>query len=540
MNNDISIHTLTPPPTGFRKWAPLIVLSFALLIIVLDTTILNVSLRTIIGDLHTTIQKIQWVITAYSLTLAAFTITGGRLGDLFGRKRMFIVGAIIFAVGSFITSISHSVGVMIAGEAIIEGIGAALMMPATSSLLVANYKGRDRQLAFGVWGGIAAAAAALGPVFGGWLTTFYSWRWAFRINVLVAVILVIAARVISESRDTAEKDELDFMGVLLSSSALFLIVFGFIETSTHGWGSGMVIFSLICGFGLLLDFILWELYRERTGHTPLVSMKLFKNTQFTVGASVTGILMLGYAGMSFAVPIFLQAVKNLDAFHTGITMLPMSLALLVAAPSSAYISKYIAPKRIIQAGLVIVAIGFVVLSMGIQTDLSVWALTPGFIIFGIGMGFMISQTSNMTLSAVSVEQAGEASGVNGTIRTVGSTLGSAILGAILLSTLAANLVSGVQGSSVISDDLKPSIVEVVRTQTSNIEFGSGAQTVANTPPEVTEEIKSITAEATVDASHTTLWWGIGFIMIAFFLSFKLPNGKNVEVAEDAKPLAVGH
>src|SRR6202167_6052886 len=163
----------TAQATGIRKWIPLVVLAFALLIIILDTTILNVSLRTIIVDLHTNIQGIQWVITAYSLMLAAFTITGGRLGDLFGRKRMFILGAALFALGSFITSISTSVGMMIIGEAIIEGIGAALMMPATSSLLVSNYEGRDRQIGFGVWGGIAGAGAALGPLVGGFLTTYY-------------------------------------------------------------------------------------------------------------------------------------------------------------------------------------------------------------------------------------------------------------------------------------------------------------------------------------------------------------------------------
>src|SRR4051812_27480719 len=166
----------------FRKWGGLLVLSLALAIIIIDTTILNVSLKNIIGDLHTDIQSIQWVITIYALILAAFTITGGRLGDLFGRKKMFLLGAIIFAVGSFIASISHHITPLLIGEAIIEGFGASLMMPATASLLVSNFQGRDRAIAFGVWGGVASAAAALGPIVGGFLTSHYSWRWAFRIN----------------------------------------------------------------------------------------------------------------------------------------------------------------------------------------------------------------------------------------------------------------------------------------------------------------------------------------------------------------------
>jgi len=221
--------------SGFIKWLPMVVLSLALMIIIIDTTVLNVSLKAIATDLHTNLQGLQWVITAYSLTLAALTITGGRLGDLFGRKRMFMLGAVIFAVGSFVTSLSSNVGMMISGESVIEGIGAALMMPATASLLVSNYKGRDRAVAFGIWGGIAAASSAIGPIVGGFLTTQYSWRWAFRINVFVALILLVGSLFIAESLDRSEKRQLDFAGVILSATGLLSFVYGVIESSTYGW-----------------------------------------------------------------------------------------------------------------------------------------------------------------------------------------------------------------------------------------------------------------------------------------------------------------
>lgn len=541
--------------TGLKKWAPMVILSFALLIIILDTTILNVSLKTIIGDLGTTLQSIQWVITAYSLVLAAFTITGGRLGDLFGRKKIFMLGAIIFAIGSFITSISNSVGVMIMGEAIIEGIGAAMMMPATSSLIVSNYKGRDRQIAFGLWGGIAAAGAALGPILGGWLTTYYSWRWAFRLNIFVVIILLAFSFILKEVRDTEEKPEIDMFGVVLSSLGLLLLVFGFIESSTYGWihaksifsigsisfaflGSiSIVIFSIIAGLIILFLFVLWENKREREGHTPLVSMKLFKNTQFTFGATIMALLALSQTGMSFTIPVFFQAVKNLDAFHTAIAMLPMPLAILVVAPLSAYLSKHINPKRIIQAGLVLVAVGFVALIYGINKDGSAWNLLPGFILAGAGMGCMFSQTTNMTLSAVSVQQSGEASGVNGTMRTVGAALGSAILGAILLSSVSSSLIEGIVKSSVIPDQAKLGIVSAMGNQAGNIEFGND-QANANVPAEIGTEIKSLSADATVTGSRASLGWSILFIFIGFLLSFKLPNRKNVEV--EHKPLASVH
>lgn len=533
--------------TGFKKWLPLAILSLGFTIIILDTTILNVSLRTIINDLHTDIQSIQWVITAYSLMLAAFTVTGGRLGDLFGRKRMFMLGAVIFAIGSFIASISPSVGVLIAGEAIIEGIGAALMMPATMSLIVSNYKGRDRQISFGVWGAIAGGAAALGPVIGGWLTTYASWRWAFRINVGIAVILLIGSLFIAEAQDKEEKPSLDIVGVILSATGLLSVVFGFIKASEYGWitmketitflgitftqgGISLVPIATLLGIILLTMFTFWENHIARQGKTPLVSLKLFKNPQFTVAVAISSILALGQSGLSFSIPVFLQAVKHLNALNTGIVMLPMTLTLLIAAPSSAIISKYLSPKRIIQIGLIISALGFLVMRAGIQVDASQWSLTPGFILFGIGMGFMMSQLSNIAMSAVSVQEAGEVSGVNSTFRTVGQTLGSAVIGAILISTLSTNLVNGVNTSTIIPNTQKSVISQAVSKQTSNIEFGSGVSiTNAKMPTVISNEISHISQQATVDATHTTLLIGAGFILLALLMSTKLPGGKDIEI-----------
>lgn len=218
-----------------KKWSRLLVIALALAIIIIDTTLLNVSIGYIIRDLHTDIQSIQWVITAYALTLSALMITGGRFGDLFGRKRMFIVGAVTFAVGSFIASISKTSGVLLLGESIIEGVGAALMMPAAAALLLSNFFGRDRAIAFGVFGGVAGAASAVGPILGGWLTNNYSWRWGFRINVFVVIVLLIGSLLLRETRDTEERPTLDWVGVLLSATGLLALVFGIIESGDYGW-----------------------------------------------------------------------------------------------------------------------------------------------------------------------------------------------------------------------------------------------------------------------------------------------------------------
>jgi len=533
----------------------LIVLSLALAVIILDTTILNVALGSIIRDLHTDIQSIQWVITAYSLTLAGLTITGGRLGDLFGRKKMFVVGAVMFAIGSFIASISQNVGTLIAGESIIEGIGAALMMPATSSLLISNFEGRARAIAFGVWGGIAGASAALGPIIGGYLATNYSWRWGFRVNLIVVLLLVIGSVLIPDSRDTKEKKELDILGVVLSSTGLLSFVFGIIESTTYGWWKAKLVFShfgysfimpndlsivpAFMGLGVILLglFLLWEWIRERSGHTPLVSISIFANRAFSSGLVMTGIMSLGQAGLIFALPVFLQSVRGLDAYHTGLALLPMSIVILVTAPLSAVLSKYILPKYLVNFGLFLNVMAYVVLWNTLSVHSTASDLAPGLVLFGMGMGFVMSQINNITLSAVPIHQAGEASGINATLRQVGSTLGSAIIGAILIGTLGSQMTAGVEKSKIIPESYKPKLEQILSTQTSNIEFGGGAQVGAGLPESISIEIIDIGHQATVDSARSTFEVGGLFALLGFIASLIFLPGKKKTVEEKVVEVA---
>ena len=545
----------TPQDGSWKKWVTLVVLSLALAIIIIDTTLLNVSLSSIIKDLHTDIQSLQWVISGYSLTLAALTITGGRFGDLFGRKNMFVLGAILFAIGSYITSISTTIPVMIAGEAIIEGIGAALMMPATSSLLVATFRGRERALAFGVWGAIAAGAAALGPVLGGYLTTNYTWRYGFRINIIVAAILVIGSFIIKESRDTEEKPTIDWIGVLLSSTGLFACIFGVIESSRYGWwtakqlfvigstpieiiqGISIVPFAIVLGVCIIGLFLLWESSMDQRGKTPLVSIRLFRNQQFTSGIVTMLVLSLGQSGLIFSIPVFLQSVRRLDAFHTGLALLPMSLALLVVAPLSALLTSKIVPKYLIQAGLLLNIVAYFVLRESFSVEADVATFIPGLLIFGAGLGLVMSQINNLTLSAVSVQEAGEASGVSNTMRQIGSSLGSAIIGAVLLSALATNLSSSIQGSTVVPDSMKDTLATSVPAQTSDVEFSGLNATTSQLPTYISNEIHSLSQQATVDANKTALLYGILFAILGFLVSFWLPSVKNLEKNQS---VAKGH
>ena len=534
----------------FQKWGSLGVLSLALAIILIDATLLNVSLKAIIEDLNTTIQSVQWVITAYSLTLAALTITGGRLGDLYGRKRMFMLGAVLFGIGSFIASISQNVPQLIVGESIIEGVGAALMMPATASLLVSKFRGRDRAIAFGVWGGVAGASTAIGPLLGGWLTTNYSWRWGFRINLFVVAVLLIGSVLIDECFDTEEKPDLDFIGVFLSSSGLFALVFGIIESSTYGWvyakkpfeafgntyelgGYSISLFAIAAGVILLTLFMFWERHVERAGRTPLVSLELFANRQFTSGASTTAVVSMGQAGLIFSIPIFMQAVRGATAFETGLVLLPSSIAAFVAAPTGAVLSQRIAPKRIIQFGLVLNMISYLMLRQALTVSATGADLIPGLVLQGIGLGLVLAQISNLTLSAVSVQQAGEASGVSNTFRQLGATLGTAIIGALILGSISAGLVDGLKASPVIPEQLKGQISSAVEQQSSAVEFGGGAQLPGQVPQTIKDEITKVSHQAITDANDLALLWGAVIALLGIIASLWLPGGHNLEKDESA-------
>lgn len=532
-----------------KKWGVVFVLSLALAIILIDATLLNVSLSTLVIELDTNIQALQWVITSYSLTLAALTITGGRLGDLFGRKKMFILGAILFAIGSFIASISQNVGTMIIGESIIEGVGAALMMPATASLLISKYKGRDRGIAFGIWGGVAGAATAIGPLLGGFLTTNYSWRWGFRINVVVAAILVLGSLLITECRDTEEKPSLDWLGVLLSSSGMFFVVYGIIEASTYGWiiakkpfellgqtyplsGYSISLVAISLGLSLLVAFGFWQKHLERVGRTPLVSLNLFKNKQFLSGTSTTAVMALGQAGLIFSIPIFLQSVRGATAFQTGQALVPLSIAALIVAPIGGALSHKIAPKRLIQIGLLLNLIGYVIIRTTLNVDSVALDFALPLAIMGAGMGLTMGTISNLTLSAVSSQQSGEASGVNNTLRQVGGTLGTAVIGAVLISAISANLLSGIENSSKIPNPIKTAISENFSSQTSSVEFGGGAKLPAGTPKALKDEITSISHLAITDATKSALNYAILFAILGLISSYWLPGGVNIETEQD--------
>lgn len=540
-----------PGPSSVRKWGGLAVLSLALAIVVIDQTLINVSLRTIVKDLHTTVHSLQWVITGYALVLSAFTIAGGRLGDLFGRKRMFMLGAIVFACGAITAATAPNVSQLLIGASVIEGLGAALMLPATSSLILANFRGHERAIAFGVWGGTAGAAASVGPLVGGYLTTYHSWRDGYGINLGIVAVLLLFSWLVTDSRENLRKPQIDFVGIFLSALGLASVVYGVVQSSVDGWyrpkdpanifghvvnlgNHSEVPFVIAFGLMVLVMFVMWEAIVELRGKTPLVSLRMFTNAPFVAGIITMGVVAMGQFGAIFALPVFFQAARGLDAFHTGLAFLPFTLAAFFAAPISGFLSsKHLPPKYLVVSGLIIDAVGLYLVHNGLTATATPASLRLPLIVFGIGFGMAFAQIANLTLSAVNVQQAGEASGLNNTFRQLGATFGNAVIGSVLISTLTANYTADIQASTKLPPQLKPRIQAGVETAVQSLGQSSAVSNGRPVPPAVTTELTRIRDDATARAVRHAFSYGVVIVVVGVLASLRLPRDAHIEVPPPA-------
>jgi EmrB/QacA subfamily drug resistance transporter len=429
----------------------LVIVILAAFIVVLDNSVLYVAIPTILRDFHTTLPSLQWVVTGYALTFASLLIIGGRLGDVYGHRRIFIVGAALFGVGSFIASISNGVPELILGEAVIEGIGASLMLPATLAILSSTFQGRERGTAFAAWGATAGLGAALGPVVGGILTTDYSWRWAFRINVIVAPIAIIGALVFIRA-EVPDKQHLkvDVPGALLVASGMFLLVFGLSEGGAYGWlrptaavrvagtvvwpsgwPSSIVPVSILLALGILATFVAYERARERRGDDPLFEFSLLRIRSLRWGLLTRSILSMGQLGVLFVLPVFLQDGKQLSAEQSGFWLLPSGLFIIVGARVGGALVQRYGATVVVRLGLILEGLGIAYLALVLRSTMSFPELVPGLMLYGIGIGCAAAQLTNVILEHVPKVKSGVVSGANATVNQVGSALGVAIIGAIL-------------------------------------------------------------------------------------------------------------
>jgi MFS family permease len=512
------------------------VVTAAALILVLDTSVLTVAIPTIIHDFDTTLPAVQWVITGYALVFASLLIIGGRLGDVYGHRRVFVVGAALFGGGSLLAALSWNVGSLILGEAVIEGLGAAIMLPATLSVVSTTFEGHERALAFSVWGATVGVAVALGPVLGGFLTTNFSWRWSFGINVIVAPLSILGAIVfIHRDEKPSVRTRIDVPGACLVALGMFLMVFGLSEGGRYGWfrpletftlagaevwprdfAVSIVPLALLLGVLVLFGFYQFERAKERAERDPLFEFGQLRFRTFRYGLVTTLVLAMGQLGVFFVLPVFLQDAKLLSAETNGFWMLPSGVAIIVGSQIGGFMARRVSTVRIVQLGLIISVVGIVATALMAAPDMSFWDLAVGICVFGLGLGLSSSQLVGVVLSEITAAKTGVASGANSTLRQVGSALGVALIGSVFATLTVRHGLDAVR-SARVSETLRHAAVVGIRSQ------GSGFRPPRGTSAVDAGALHQALASGITGAVRPALLIAAGFVAVGTLLSFLLPR-----------------
>lgn len=481
-----------------KRWLPLVALAGAQFVMVLDQSVMNVSISQLVADFDTTVSTIQAVITLYALVMAMFMLTGGKIGDIIGRRRAFTVGLIVYAIGSAITAAAPSVQILALGWSGLEGLGAALVLPALVALIAGNFEGSERKIAYAVIGGVAGAGIAVGPIVGGWATTVLSWRVVFVGEVVLVVGILVMTPFVRDALLGTAPPRLDVVGTGLSASGLGLIVFAMLQSSTWGWvfpkdtpveifGFSITPFVLVAGAALLWGFVVWQRHREAAGRDPLVHLGLARIPPVRAGLASLFSQNLILMGVFFTVPLYLQLVLGLDALETGIRMLPVSVAMFVTSAVGSRLSGRFAVRSIVRTGLVVIVLATVALFATIEPTLAEAPFALSMALLGIGMGLLASQLGNVVQSSVDASGRGEAGGLQFTGQQLGSSIGVALIGAIVLSGLTGVFVSKVQANDSISDGIAEQV---------GVAVGYGIDFVS------TDQIAAAATEAGLDEDTT--------------------------------------
>ena len=531
------------------KWGILATLAAAQFLMVLDQAVMNVAISQLVEDFDTTVTTIQAVIALYALVMASLMMLGGKLGDLLGRRRAFSIGLVIYGCGSALTAASWSVPSLMLGWSILEGIGAALVLPAMFALVAGNYSGSKRAVAYGVLGGVAGAGIAVGPILGGWATTELSWRVVFVGEVVVALGILAGARLIREP-EREEVSGLDWIGGALSAAGLALLVLGVLQASNWGWlsprnsplepfGFSLTPFVIAAGALVLAGFVAWERRRERLGAEPLVHLSLLRIPQLRGGVSMFVAQNLILMGVFFTIPLFLQVVQGLDALETGVRMLPASAGLFFTAIAGSALSKRFAPKPLVRAGLFVVLVAIVLLLSTIEPELDNASFLVAMGVLGVGMGLIVSQLGNVVQSAVGDSERSEAGGLQSTAQQLGSSLGTALLGAIVITGLIASFSNNVASDQRLSADVSK---QLELKLSSGVSFVSAEEVAASAKDAgldapTTSALVDNYEDAQLKALKTAFLFAAFLTIASFWTTRRLPERRFEELAAGSDPLA---
>ncbi len=537
------------------KWRVLIVLSLAQFLMVLDQAVMNVSISQLVEDFDTTVTVIQGVITFYALTMAALMITGGKLGDRWGRKRAFLIGMIIYGLGSALTAVSQTVPQLLLGWSILEGIGAALVLPALVALIAGSYQGADRAVAYGVIGGVAGAGIAVGPILGGWVTTNYTWRYVFVGEVVLVLVIIGLLGWLTEVARIGRKPNVDWVGAGLSAAGLGLFVYGILQASTWGWIAnanspitplGLALTPFVVGAGLLVIgfFFRWTERRERLGQDPLFRLGLLDIGPLRGGLQLFLAQNLLLMGVFFSIPLYLQVVQGLDALETGLKMLPVSVTMFIMSFAGARMSSRFTPHKIVKTGLWVLLISVVVLAGTIQPVLEGAMFGLSMALLGVGMGLLASQLGNVIQSSVGPKDRSEAGGLQYTAQQLGSSIGTALIGAIVISALASTFVTQIENDPRISSELSQ---EIGVDLNGSIQFVSSTQLEAGLEDSGLSDEENLAIIESYEAGQLqALRLGLvvaGFVVVvALFLVRRIPDMSFEEITAaevGEEPVEVG-
>ena len=532
-----------------KKWSAVIVLAAAQFVMVLDSTVMNVSISTVVKDLDTTVEAMQAAITFYALTMAAMMVLGAKLGDVWGRRRAFVIGAIVYAVGSFTTAIAPNIGILFLGWSVIEGLGAVLVVPAIAALVADNYTGRARITAYAIIGAVSGAAVAAGPLIGGFVTTYLNWRFVFASEVVIMAIVLLAVRAIKEN-STARHIKVDALSVIYSAFSLILIVYGMLQSKTWGWveplqapeiagvkitpfGLSVVPFLILLGAIFMRLFWVRQLKLKEQGREQLIDVSMFSIAALRSGLAVLGAQYAIIGGVFFMIPVYLQMTLGLDALETGLRIFPLSLALMLFSFVGTKLSAVWSPRRIVRVGQVILVLSILVLLGSVSIDLKQFMFSVGMFTAGAALGLLASQLGNVNMSAVDESRSSEVGGVQGVFQNLGSSLGTALIGSILIFSLTSSFIGAVN-SSTLPDPVKDSVNQLKSQGVSIIPAAEVEQLgqKQGLDQQQAQQLESVYADSQVSALRVALMGLLIFSIFSMAFSRSIPTqivGKETEV-----------
>jgi EmrB/QacA subfamily drug resistance transporter len=513
----------------------------------LDSSVMNVSMATVAADLGTTITGIQTAITLYTLVMATLMVTGGKIGMIIGRRRAFALGAVIYGMGSFVTGLAPNLAVLIIGWSFLEGMGAALIMPATVALVASNFATKDRPKAYGLVASAGAIAVACGPLIGGAATTYGSWRWVFFGEVIVVAVILVMSRRMADT-EVEPGHSLDLVGTLLSVVGLGLAVFGVLRSSEWGWvkpksteTAQLLEISLTFWFLLVGLFVVWLFFRWEhrvvaRGGDPLVRPDILRNAQLDGGLLMFAFQFLLQAGVFFVVPLFLSVMLGLSAMETGVRIMPLSVALLVAAAGIPKLWPDVSPRRVVRIGMLGMLAGILTLMSGIQLNASAAVVSVPLVFVGLGIGCLASQLGSVTVSAVPTRESGEVGGLQNTATNLGASLGTALAGSVMITVLTSSIIAGIQANPQVPDSVK---TQASGQLAAGVPFMSdadleSAMTKAGATPAATSLALEINATARVDGLDAALAVLAVIAVASLFFTGRIPD-RQPTGDEDADP-----